>query len=392
MNTIKTTKTYEIDRCIEAAVLVLMATGTVFVFSAGANLKTEFSLKHFYSFTVLKQLLFFPLAVAIMYAVSQIDYRNFSLKNGIFRSLTPYLAAISLILLILVLIPGIGIGIGPDRSFARRWLDIAPGALYISFQPSELAKWSVVFALAAFLDAFADKMRYYLKGFIPACMIAAIPAVLIITQDFGTAAFIVGICFVMLVIGPSVWWHFLTPLPVLVPAFYFSVVSSPTRLNRILAFFRPDAANTAVYQAKQSLIAISTGGLWGKGLAKGISKYGHLPEDTTDFIFAIIAEEMGFAGAAMVIAVFIIFVILAIVVVSRCDDPFGKMLAGGITIAIAAQAAINIAVVTVVVPTKGISLPFISAGGTGMLLSAAAVGILLNIARQAGKEPACPAA
>jgi len=391
MTTIKTTKICGVNRYIEATILVLMATGTVFVFSAGANLQTEFSLKHFYSFTVLKQLLFFPLAVAIMYAVSLIDYRHFNLKNGIFRSLTPYLACLSIILLIAVLIPGIGIGIGPTRSFARRWLDIAPGPLYISFQPSELAKWLVVFALAAFLDTFSNKMRDYRRGFIPACLIAAVPAVLIITQDFGTAAFIVAICCVMLMIGPAVWWHFLTPLPIVVPALYFAVVTSPTRLNRILAFFRPDAANTAVYQAQQSLIAISTGGLWGKGLARGVSKYGHLPEDTTDFIFAIIAEEMGFAGAAMVIGIFILFIILAMLVVSRCDDRFGKMLAGGIAITIAAQAAINIAVVTVVVPTKGISLPFISAGGTGMLLSAAAVGVLLNIAKQTGKETTLPA-
>ncbi len=137
--------------------------------------------------------------------------------------------------------------------------------------------------------------------------------------------------------------------------------------------------NPATYHATQSLIAISTGGIWGKGLGRGISKYGHLPEDTTDFVFAIVAEEFGFVGALFVIAV------LGILVVRRCKDHFGRVLAAGIVFTITTQAAINIGVVTAVLPTKGIPLPFISAGGTSMLLTAAAVGVLLNIARQAGQ-------
>jgi len=121
-------------------------------------------------------------------------------------------------------------------------------------------------------------------------------------------------------------------------------------------------------------------------LGKGICKYGWLPEDTTDFIFAIIGEELGFIGNAAVIVFFIAFVWLGITVVVRCRDRFGQLLAGGIVLAIAIQAALNIGVVTVVLPTKGIPLPFVSAGGTSMLLSAAAVGVLLNIARQSGPE------
>jgi cell division protein FtsW len=144
--------------------------------------------------------------------------------------------------------------------------------------------------------------------------------------------------------------------------------------------------DSAGYQASQSLIALGSGGLWGKGLGKGICKYGHLPEDTTDFIFAIIGEELGFVGNAAVILLFMMLVGLGILTVIRCRDRFGRLLAGGIVLAIAIQAALNIGVVTVVLPTKGIPLPFVSAGGTSMLLSAAAVGVLINIARQSAGE------
>jgi cell division protein FtsW len=129
------------------------------------------------------------------------------------------------------------------------------------------------------------------------------------------------------------------------------------------------------------LIALGSGGILGKGLGMGVCKYGHLPEDTTDFIFAIIGEELGFVGTAGVILLFIAFVWLGVIVIVRCREPFGQLLASGIVLAISFQAVLNIAVVTVVVPTKGIPLPFVSAGGTSLLLSAAAVGVLINIAK-----------
>jgi cell division protein FtsW len=160
-------------------------------------------------------------------------------------------------------------------------------------------------------------------------------------------------------------------------------------MERIAAFINPEQwASTAAYQARQSLIAMGSGGLWGKGLGRGICKYGHLPEDTTDFIFAIIGEELGFVGGMAVIALFILFVWLGILVIVRCQDHFGRLLAAGIVLTIGIQAAVNIGVVTVVLPTKGIPLPFVSAGGSGMLLAAAAVGVLINIARQAATSHA----
>ncbi|MHC5060660.1 MAG: FtsW/RodA/SpoVE family cell cycle protein [Planctomycetota bacterium] len=372
----KTAENVNIGPFIETVVLILMATGTVFVFSAGANTSTDYDLQHFYDFTTLKQILFFPLAVLIMYISSRFDYRRFRLSvSSPTKSLVLYLLVFSVGLLILVLIPGIGV----ERNEARRWLDLAPGPAYVSFQPSELAKWAMVFFLAAFVAGFAESIKLFWRRFVPACLVAGVVAALIVTQDFGTAAFISLLTFLILVIGGACWWHFLTPLPVAATACYAAIVSSPTRVNRITSFINPEEIS---YQARQSLIAISSGGIWGKGLGQGVSKYGHVPEDTTDFVFAIIAEELGFVGAAGIIALFALFVIVGMIIATRCENRFGRILATGIVLTIAIQAAVNMGVAMVVLPTKGIPLPFISAGGTSMLLTAGAVGVLLNIARQ----------
>jgi cell division protein FtsW len=218
-------------------------------------------------------------------------------------------------------------------------------------------------------------------------LVVGVVVALVIVEDFGTAAFIALLSFLMLIIGGVKWWHILTPLPFGAAAFFLMLISSPGRMKRIAAFVNPEKwMDSAGYQASQSLIALGSGGLWGKGLGKGICKYGHLPEDTTDFIFAIIGEELGFVGNAAVILLFMMFVGLGILIVIRCRDTFGRLLAGGIVLAIAIQAALNIGVVTVVLPTKGIPLPFVSAGGTSMLLSAAAIGVLINIAKRSSAE------
>ena len=149
-------------------------------------------------------------------------------------------------------------------------------------------------------------------------------------------------------------------------------------MNRIKDFLDQ---GTMGYQAEQSLKTISSGGLMGKGLGRGVFKYGHLPEDTTDFIFSVVCEETGFIGALLVVALFVLFTVIGLTAVMRCQDRFGRLLGLGIVLCISIQAVINIGVVTVVLPTKGIPLPLISAGGTSMLLTATAMGILLSILR-----------
>jgi len=373
--------------CIAMVVVLLMAVGTVFVFSAGVNIVQELDFQKFYSYPGLRQVLFFPLACFIMYAISRFDYRRLRLDGGLWRNLTVYLLVLSIVLLTIVLIQRfypVFPRFVPRINRHYRWLKIPLGPIAISFQPSELAKWAVVFFLAAVCDKFGDEIKLFWKRFVPICVIVGVVVALIIVEDFGTAALISLLTFLMLIIAGVRLWHILPPLPLVAVAFYVAVRHSPGRMQRITAFLNPDKwVDSINYQPHQSLIALGSGGLWGKGLGRGICKYGHLPEDTTDFIFAIIGEELGFVGNAAVILLFIALLGFGILVVIRCKDPFGRLLASGIVLSIAIQAALNIGVVTVVLPTKGLPLPFVSAGGTSMLLSAAAVGVLLNIARSA---------
>ncbi|MBN2269362.1 MAG: cell division protein FtsW [Sedimentisphaerales bacterium] len=366
-------------------VVLLMAVGAVFVFSAGADLGSDLSLHKFYNYAGLRQILFFPLACVMLFSAAAFDYRKLRLSESWLKSPALYLLILSIALLILVLIPRFG----TEINYARRWLRIPIGPFKVSFQPSELAKWSLIFFIAVFCDKYADSLKSFWRRFVPICCVVGLVVGLIVIEDVGTAAFVSLLAFLMLIIAGAKWWHVLTPLPFGVLGFLYVLIRSPARLERIWAWIWPEKyGGTVGYQANQSLIALGSGGILGKGLGEGICKYGHLPEDTTDFIFAIIGEELGFVGNAAVILLFIIFMCLGIVIIVRCKDRFGQFLAGGIVLAIGIQAAINIGVVTVVLPTKGIPLPFVSAGGTSLLLSSAAVGVLLNIARQTAVKPA----
>ena len=364
--------------------VTLMALGVVFVFSASARIDVEYNLAKFYSYPEFRQAIFFLISILILFGLSLIDYRILAFRSGNWKgwALNPavWLVFVSIILLVMVLIPGIGMEI----NYARRWLRIPLGPASINFQPSELAKWSLVLFIPAVSALLGEKMKRF-KNFAILCAIIGLIAGLIVIEDFGTAFFVAFVSFVILFIAGARWWHFLTPLPILAVLFTLAIIASPERRERIRIFINPDSSTsqTSGYQIKQSLIAISTGRILGKGLGGGISKYGHLPEDTTDFIFAIIAEELGFVGVCFVILLFILFLVLGIIITGRCNDDFGKLLAFGIVLAITSQAAMNLGVVTRLLPTKGIALPFISAGGTHLFLTAAAVGILVSIAKRA---------
>jgi cell division protein FtsW len=286
-------------------------------------------------------------------------------------------------LLVAVLIPSVGI----SKNYARRWLLIPLGPLSISFQPSEAAKWITIFFVAAFCAKFHDTMGLFKKRLLPLCLIVGLIAGLILMEDFGTAALIALLTWILLFIAGAKLTHLLLPLPLACGGFVLAIIKSPVRVQRIMAFLNPDKwTDSYNYQPFQSLIALGSGGLFGKGLGRGICKFGHLPEDTTDFIFAIIGEELGLVGNFMVIGLFIIFVWLGLLASSRAKDKLGEYLAAAVTLTIAIQAALNIGVVTVVLPTKGIPLPFVSAGGTSLLVSAVAAGVLMSIARQPGEN------
>lgn len=368
---------------IAVVIVFLMGVGAVMVFSAGASLSYELDLSRFYDFPGLRQIMFFPIAVVVLLSASCIDYHWLRLRRAWWKSPVVWLLAIAVVLLALVLVPQLG----TEVNQARRWLRISIGPASVSFQPSELAKWTMVFVLAALCSTIGPDVRRYWTRFLPLCLLIGLVCGLIVIEDFGTAAFIALMSFMILFVAGVRWWHVLTLLPVEFAGFVAALFQSPHRLKRLEAFFYPERwGDTVAYQANQSLVAIGSGGLWGKGLGQGVCKYGHLPEDTTDFIFAIVGEELGLLGTVAVIALFILFLCMGLAVVLRCKDRFGRLLASGIVLTIGVQAALNIGVVTVVLPTKGIPLPFISAGGTSMLLSAAAVGVLLNIASQTGRS------
>ena len=363
--------------------VTLMAIGVVFVFSASARIDVEYDLMKLHSYPEFRQLIFFLISILILFGAALINYRIFAFGSSNWKGwvLTPsvWLIFASIVLLVMVLIPGIGMEI----NYARRWLRIPLGPVSINFQPSELAKWSLVLFVSSVSVMLGEKIRKF-RIFAALCVLIGLIVGLIVIEDFGTAAFVAFVSFVILFISGARWWHFLTPLPVMAVAFTLAIISSPERLERIKTFVNPDSnsAQTSGYQVRQSLIAISTGGILGKGLGRGISKYGHLPEDTTDFIFAIIAEELGFVGVCFILALFISFLILGIVIIRRCNDNFGKLLAFAIVFTITSQVAMNLGVVTRLLPTKGIAIPFISAGGTHLFLTAAAVGVLVSIARR----------
>jgi len=360
---------------IAMVILFLMATGAVMVFSAGASLGYEFDLRRFYDFPALRQIMFFPIAVIVLFVASLPDYRIWSFRGRWYTCPTVWLLVLSFILLAAVF------AVGTEMYGARRWLRIPLGPASVSFQPSEYAKWVMIFFLAAVCSAIGPNIRRYWTRFLPVCVVIGLMCVLIVIEDFGTAAIIGLMSLVVLIIAGVKWWHVLTLLPVGTTGLILALFQSPHRLKRVEAFLHPDRLTDSVrYQVNQSLVAIGSGGICGKGIGQGTCKYGHVPEDTTDFIFAIVGEELGLIGTLGVIALFVLFMFLGMVVVMRCRDRFGRLLAAGIVLTVGVQAAINIAVVTDVGPTKGIPLPFVSAGGTSMLLSAAAVGVLLNIA------------
>lgn len=273
-----------------------------------------------------------------------------------------------------VLVPGIG----REMNGARRWISLG----FTQFQPSEVGKWALVVFLAYFISQRKVNLESFSRGFVPTLVPVGLIALLIVIQDFGTAA-LIGVCSVaILLAGRAKIWHLVVAAaPGLTAAVWF-VTHKAYRMKRMTAFMDPYADPQGQgYHMIQSLLSFSTGGIFGRGLGNGIQKLGYLPEDTTDFIFAVICEELGLFGACLTIALYLGIVYVAFQIVHQTRDGFGRLLAFGIGAMIATQALINIAVATVSVPTKGLSLPLISAGGTGLIITCAALGLLHSIAR-----------
>ena len=264
---------------------------------------------------------------------------------------------------------------------SHRWVALPVPGLE-SFQPSEVAKWVLPLLLAWYAAVRGPMMRSFLFGLLPALTVLGIVSAAIVVEDLGTGVLVAGAgCIVLLAAGARLW-HFLMFVPVAMLGVVVAILDNPYRIERITAFLDPYAdPRGSGYHMIQSMANVAGGGFFGRGLGHGLQKFGYLPEDTTDFLFAIICEELGFAGALLVIGLYGMLIWSAAAIIRRTPSTVLKLAGLGVLATVALQALINLVVVTGLGPTKGIALPLLSSGGTGWILTAASLGLLVAIDR-----------
>lgn len=323
---------------------------------------------------VKRQLIGIALGAVLMLVTSRIPYTFWRDPRVVVTALVGSYA-----LLILVIIPGIGVYLNGSR----RWLSIAG----MSFQPSELAKIASVLYLASTLSFRAERVEKLWRGVVPLLIVPAVMFLLILEQpNLSTAGSIMIVAVLMMLLAGAKWSHLglMGAAGLCVGTIYAWI--EPYRRERLLSFRDPFAQmSDEGYQLAQSLIAIGSGGLFGRGLGQGRQKFSYLPYPESDFIFAIVGEDFGLFGCSVVILLFVAFAIAGMRIAVSCPDRYGCLLAAGLTAMIAVQALLNIAVVIGVMPTTGLPLPFFSAGGTSISLLMASVGIILSVSRTSEK-------
>ncbi len=314
-----------------------------------------------------KQLLWSGIGLAAMMVVMKINYLK--LKDFAYP-----LMLVSLICLILVITP-----LGTETKGSSRWLGVG----LLTFTPSELAKLGAVMFLAKSMEVNLDRIRSLSKGVLPYLGFLALVCGLIMLQpDLGTSFAIAGTVFFMLLAAGARWSHLTVIAMSGLAAIGAAIAVAPYRMERFIAFLNPWKYPTDEgFQTIQSLYALGSGGLFGMGLGRSRQKFFYLPEQHTDFIFAILGEELGFLGALLVLSLFLLFAWRGFRIAINAPDTFGSLLAAGITTMVVFQAAINIGVVSGALPVTGITLPFISYGGSSLLFTMIGVGLLLNISR-----------
>ncbi len=294
------------------------------------------------------------------------------------------LMAICIGLLLLVYVPGL------ERvvNGSRRWVQITPT---FSFQPSEIAKWGLPVILAVYLARQGETIRKFFAGLLPAMVMISLLCGLIILEDLGTAVLMGAASVVVLIAARARWRHVVMLFLLAGPVCVLGVMTSAYRMRRITAFLDPfaDPAGTG-YHMIQSQAAIAAGGITGRGLGHGLHKFGYLPEDTTDFLFAIICEELGVAGAMLVVALYAVLLFAGWSIVCKEERPAMRLLGLGVLATLGLQAAMNLLVVTGLAPTKGIALPLLSWGGSGWIMGAAALGLLVRMDLHAKKQEQSP--
>ncbi len=356
-----------VDKWIFFTTVLLIVAGLAMVFSASA-IGAQEKYHSPYAF-VGKQALWALFGLAALLVLSRSDYAVYKSPRFIY----PALSITTLLLVLVFLIPG--------SHHTHRWIRF--GGLN-TLQPSEIAKPVLGLFLAWVLSTRLDKLMGWKPPISRAILIPLVFVVLVVFEpDLGTALVLSGVTVLMLFLAGMNWKYLAGGVCAALPFLAALLILVPWRLRRILAFLHPDSdPQGAGFHINQSLIAVGTGGITGRGYMEGVQKLFFLPEAHTDFIFANIAEEMGFIGSILLLSLFVAFGVLGLRAAFRSQDPFARMAAFGITMTVILQAFFNISVVLSLLPTKGIPLPLISSGGTSLLFTLASIGILLNITRK----------
>ena len=356
------------DKLLFIATLVLVCASLVMVYSASAVIGLE-QYQQRPTFFLFKQATFALLGLALMPVLMRIDYRHYRQPIVIWTALAVVACALVAVLF------------GPRINGARRWFGVAG----IGVQPSEFAKIVVIFFVAAILERRMDRIDDLRYSLVPVAIVLGVVVGLIMLQpDLGTALSIVVIVGAMIFAAGINYRYIVGLLLVSLPAAYIVLMSADYRRRRMTVFLNPweDPLGDG-FQVIQSLIAVGTGGMFGRGLMAGVQKLFYLPYPHTDFIYAVIGEELGLAGCTIVLACFCIIAWRGLRTAMRAPDRFGAFLALGLTAMVVVQAFFNISVVLGLLPTKGIPLPFVSFGGSSLLMSMIGMGILLNVSQHA---------
>ena len=355
------------DRGLIMTVLALLGFGLIMVFSASTVVSAEVYGSQTSIFT--RQFIFVVIGLVGLMVSMKIDYHIYEQGRVIYALL---LLSLALLLYLLV---------APESGGVQRWIRIGP----VNFQPSELAKLAVILFTSFYLVTRKEDFHSFKRGLLPyLVVVGAIVLLVLLEPDLGTAASIALTAIVLLFLGGLRYRYLLGLILAAIPALYFLVVRVPYRLDRWLAFLYPERDPYGIgYQIRQSLISVGSGGWSGLGYAEGKQKLSFLPEPHTDFIFAVVGEELGLLGCFTVVVLFGLFFWRAARISVRAESPFGTYLGLGIACMIILQAFVNMSMVVSLLPTKGLPLPFVSVGGSSMIMTMIAVGILLNISSHA---------
>lgn len=358
-------RTLKTDKWLLWATLALLGISLVMVYSASAVWADQ-RFDSSYRFLI-RQGGFIAAGLTCMLIGMRVDYH-------VYRKPIVIWSAIGIVLVLLLAVFGF-----PKINGTRRWISL-PG---FSLQPAELAKLAAVFFTAALLERRMHRVNDLKFTLMPiGIMLATFVGLILLQPDFGTSAALAGVVVLMVFAAGLSWRYLAAVLAVAVPAAGVAIAIAPYRLQRFTIFLDPDRDPLgAGFQLRQSLIAVGSGGPLGRGFMDGVQKLFYIPEPHTDFIYAVIAEELGLVGATVILLCFAVIAVRGLRVSMDAPDRFGALLATGLTAMLAAQAFVNLSVVIGLLPTKGIPLPFVSNGGTSMIVSLFAMGILLNISQ-----------